>query len=224
MNERASSVFACESQPIVLEGLHRVLANCADLKFSGAAPTRTEALRSIAAEPPDLLLVDLSGGLKSTLQFIADARRLSPRSQAVLWAEDVAEVDSFRAIQYGARGVLSRTVPVEVLLECLRAVAGGHVWVDNAISSQVVDFLGRKNGPHLTTREREIVKLICRGMHNKQIAAELSITPGTVKVHLMHVFEKTGVKDRFELAFRGHHLVEEDSDGKAPGHSEGHHG
>ena len=221
MNELASSVFACESQPIVLEGLQSVLANRPDLKFSGAAPTRAEALSSIAAGQPDLLLVDLSGGLKPTLQFIADVRRLSPRSQAVLWVEDLAEVETFRALQYGARGILKRTVPVETLVECLRAVVRGHVWVDQAISNQVAGFWARKTEPHLTAREREIVKLVCRGMRNKQIAAELSITPGTVKVHLMHVFEKTGVKDSFELAFRGHRLVELGSPGDAAGESEG---
>jgi DNA-binding NarL/FixJ family response regulator len=60
---------------------------------------------------------------------------------------------------------------------------------------------GRKAAPRLTTREQEIVQLVCRGFKKPQIAQELSITPGTVKVHLMHVFEKTGVKDRYELAF-----------------------
>ena len=68
-------------------------------------------------------------------------------------------------------------------------------------------FLNRRNLPRLTPREQEIVALICRGMKNKQIADKLSITTGTVKVHLMHIFEKTGVKDRFELALEAHKLV-----------------
>ncbi len=65
----------------------------------------------------------------------------------------------------------------------------------------------RKLNPRLTPREREIVTCLCQGMRNKQIAAELSITPGTVKVHLMHIFEKTGVKDRFELAVQARKLL-----------------
>ena len=61
--------------------------------------------------------------------------------------------------------------------------------------------------PRMTPRERQIVELVCRGMKNKEIAVALSITPGTVKVHLMHIFEKTGVKDRFQLALHGRQLA-----------------
>jgi DNA-binding NarL/FixJ family response regulator len=100
------------------------------------------------------------------------------------------------------RGILKRTIPADTLIECLRAVAEGNLWVENSISNQAVGFRNRKTAPRLTAREQEIVQLVCRGFKNRQIAQELSITPGTVKVHLMHVFEKTGVTDRYELALR----------------------
>src|SRR5204862_4184063 len=87
------------------------------------------------------------------------------------------------------------------------AAGRGNLWIDNSSSTQVVGFPHRRNPPRLTPREYEIVALICRGMKNKQIADALSITIGTVKVHLMHIFEKTGVKDRFELALEAHKLV-----------------
>ena len=149
-----------------------------------------------------MILVDQSSGLRATLQWVAEVRGLAPECQVVLWANTLAEVDSMRALQAGVRGILKRTIPVDMLLECLRAVAEGNLWVENSISNQVVGFLNRKNTSRLTTREQEIVQLVCRGFKNRQIAQELSITAGTVKVHLMHVFEKTGVKDRYELALR----------------------
>jgi len=90
---------------------------------------------------------------------------------------------------------------------CIRKDSRGNIWIENSISNQVVGFLNRRNLPRLTPREYEIVALICRGMKNKQIADALSITIGTVKVHLMHIFEKTGVKDRFELALEAHKLI-----------------
>ena len=74
-------------------------------------------------------------------------------------------------------------------------------------SPQTTEFLHRKEVSRLTPRERQIVSLICRGMKNKQIAENLRITPGTVKVHLMHIFEKTGLKDRLALAVHARELV-----------------
>jgi DNA-binding NarL/FixJ family response regulator len=74
-------------------------------------------------------------------------------------------------------------------------------------SENVTAFLQRKETSRLTPREREVVHLICRGMKNRQIAENLQITAGTVKVHLMHIFEKTGLKDRLALAVHGQELV-----------------
>ena len=77
-------VFACEPQPIVLEGLTRVLASCDDIEFLGAAPTLREALEVLQGQRPDVLLVDQSAGLKVVLQFIADVRGTWPQCQPVL--------------------------------------------------------------------------------------------------------------------------------------------
>ena len=87
------------------------------------------------------------------------------------------------------------------------------------------DGSDRRSAPRLTPRERQIVHQICEGRKNKEIAQELSITAGTVKVHLMHIFEKTGVKDRFELAIQGRKLLGLDSPGipKLGPQSEEHH-
>lgn len=201
------SVFVCESQPIVLEGLARVLSSCEDLLLAGSATTLPETLTSLRGAAPDVLLIDQSAGLKSIFQFIPDVKSTAPDCHTVLWVAELAEIECFRALQLGARGIVKKTLPVASLIECLRAVGNGNIWIENSISDQVVGFLNRKNAPRLTAREREIVMHICHGMRNKQIAEMLSITPGTVKVHLMHIFEKTGVKDRFELAVHGRKLL-----------------
>jgi DNA-binding NarL/FixJ family response regulator len=78
----------------------------------------------------------------------------------------------------------------------------------------VTQFIQRKEASRLTPREKEVVRLICRGMKNKQIAENLHITAGTVKVHLMHIFEKTGLKDRLALAVHGRELVGVESQNK----------
>jgi DNA-binding NarL/FixJ family response regulator len=152
------------------------------------------------------MLVDHSSGLKMVFQFISDVKSVHPRCQPVLWVQDLAEIDCFRALQIGARGVLKKTLPVESVRECLRSVSQGNIWIEGSVEQNRPGF-ERRAAPRLTPREREIVKQICAGMKNKEIAGTLSITAGTVKVHLMHIFEKTGVKDRFELAIHGRKLL-----------------
>ena len=206
------TVFACEAQPIVLEGLSKVLADNPEFELVGSASNLTSASPSIGVLQPNIVLLDTAGGLKATLQFVGELKFLAPSSQAILWVNDLAEMECFRSLQLGARGVLKKTLPVYHLLNCLKAVAGGNVWVESSVSNQVNSFLNRKNTPRFTPRERDIVNLVCKGLKNKEIAGQLAITPGTVKVHLMHIFEKAGVKDRFELAVQGGRLLGASSD------------
>ncbi len=201
------TVFACESQPIVLEGLAKVLADSDDLEFVGSALALSEALEALRERHPDVILIDQSAGLKVVFQFISDVKNTSARCQPVLWVNDLAEIDCFRALQLGARGILKKTLPIASVLECLRAVGRGNVWIESSLSDHMVGSLDRRSTPRLTPREKEIVHHVCAGMKNKEIAESLAITPGTVKVHLMHIFEKTGVKDRFELAVHGRRLL-----------------
>jgi two-component system nitrate/nitrite response regulator NarL len=200
------SVFVCEAQPIVIEGLAKVLAGSEEFEYLGSAAGLSEALDFVRAKHPDVLLVDQSAGLKLVFQFISDVRNTWSRCQPVLWVNDLAEIDCFRALQLGARGILKKTVPVQSILECLRAVSQGDVWIESSLSEHG-GGLDRRSPPRLTPREKEIVHHVCVGMKNKEIAEALAITPGTVKVHLMHIFEKTGVKDRFELAVNGRRLL-----------------
>jgi DNA-binding NarL/FixJ family response regulator len=182
------------------------LAQSGDFEFVGSAPTLTESLSGVRELHPDLLLVDHTAGLKMVFQFVSDVKSTWSHCQLVLWVNDLAEIDCFRALQVGARGVLKKSLPVASLTDCLRSVAGGDIWIEGSVEQMSPGF-ERRSAPRLTPREREIVKQVCVGLKNKEIAETLSITAGTVKVHLMHIFEKTGVKDRFELAIHGRKML-----------------
>lgn len=201
------TVFACESHPIAVEGLVRVLGATEDLALAGSAGNLRDAMEAVRDARPNVLLVDQAAGLKMVFQFISDVRSTSPGCQPVLWVNDLAEIDCFRALQLGARGILKKTFPVTLLLECIRAVGQGNIWIESSLPEQGGNPGERRPAPRLTPREREIVHHVCGGLKNKEIAEALSITAGTVKVHLMHIFEKTGVKDRFELAVHGRRLL-----------------
>ncbi len=197
------TVCACESQPIVIEGLKRSFDGVEDLRLVGTGTSLDSFLEIVEAEQPRVCLLDKAFGTKAVFDLIADLKRRAEPCEPILWAAEVSEVESFRALQVGARGILKKTLPVQVIVDCLRTVAKGNIWIENSVSNQFVGFINRRSTPRLTPREEEILTLVMRGMKNKQIAEALSITTGTVKVHLMHIFEKTGVKDRFELAMYG---------------------
>lgn len=199
------SVFACEAQPVAIEGLEKVLGGYDDLVLAGTVSKITDALDAISSLRPDIALVDLSAGLAPAIRLVTSLKAASVPSHVVLWVVDLPEMEAFRALQMGVRGILKKTLPVAKLIECLREVGAGKIWMDD--SEHVTQFIQRKDASRLTPREKEVVRLICRGMKNKQIAENLHITAGTVKVHLMHIFEKTGLKDRLALAVHGRELA-----------------
>jgi DNA-binding NarL/FixJ family response regulator len=198
------SVFVCEAQPIVVEGLQRVFSSAGDLEMVGAVSRLNDSVEQLDELHPDVFLIDQTAGTSAILRFISNLKTAGARSFPVLWANELSEADALRALQLGIRGILKKTAPPQVLIECMREVAAGKIWMED--SSQIVGFLQRRQTSRLTPREREVVRLVCQGLKNKQIAANLGITPGTVKVHLMHIFEKTGLKDRFALAVHGRTL------------------
>jgi two-component system, NarL family, nitrate/nitrite response regulator NarL len=197
-------VFACEEQPIVVEGLLRAFERCGDITLTGSVPVPGPVILS-QLQDVDVLLLGQPPAARSALPLLASvAETQGSLLPIVVWVSDLTEMDVFRALQMGARGVLRRTQSVGVLLECLRAVASGSVWVDPSMSSRVP-----RGGAsmRITAREREVIEHVCRGMKNRDIARAMSITQGTVKVHLMHIFEKTGVRDRFTLALQGRQIL-----------------
>ena len=98
-------VLACEAQPIVLEGLARVLEQSGEFELTGSTPGLSDALDAVREHHPDVLLVDQSAGLKTVFQFLADVKSTWPHCQPVVWVNDLAEIDCFRALQLGARGI-----------------------------------------------------------------------------------------------------------------------
>ena len=197
-------VLVSEAQPIVVEGLQKVFAGHPEFELRGWVTRLSEATEAVRTLQPRVLLTDQNAGMNSISRFVNLLKNTEPTCYPVLWTTDVSEADALHAVQVGLRGVVKKTAPVAALLDCLREVSAGRVWMED--SSQIVGFLHRREASRLTAREREVVLLICGGLKNKQIAEKLGITPGTVKVHLMHIFEKTGMKDRFALAAHGRNL------------------
>ncbi len=210
MAERVITVFVCESQPIVVEGLRRVLESLPDFQLIGTAPTPAEALIVLPELAPDLILVCDEPGSPPPAHYTAELRRATPGSHLVLWTTSPVEAEIHLGL--GFSGILDKRREVTALVECLRAVAQGADWVGG--QDQTPEAAGRRNPPRLTPREREIVQLVAEGRKNREIAEALSISSGTVKVHLMHVFEKAGVVDRLQLALLARRLLKPEHAGE----------
>jgi two-component system nitrate/nitrite response regulator NarL len=201
MAPRPISVFACESQPVVVEGLRKALERCADFEFAGAAARPPEALQAVLGRSPDVTLIDHEDGPAEALALVGQMSEASSRTHAVLWVKCAQDIRAGEALHAGARAILVKSRPLETLMECLRVVARGHLWFEDAAPEPVGEpGRERRRPPRLTPRERQVV-------------TALEISPGTVKVHLMHVFEKTGARDRYELAIRSRRLLGPESDG-----------
>src|SRR5580704_4855886 len=110
------SVFACESQPIAVEGLRTALAGHEDLQFAGSIANNNDALEKLCRVRPDVALIDLSGGLTRALRLVGGLKTVSEKSNAVLWVVDLPEGEALRALQMGVRGIVKKTLPVEKLV------------------------------------------------------------------------------------------------------------
>ncbi len=101
---------------------------------------------------------------------------------------------------------MKKSIAPDALSHCLRTVAAGEIWTENLYLLKETPLERPRNRP-LTPREQEVAALFAKGMKNRKIAEALGIATRTVKIHLMHIFEKTGIRDRFELALQGLRLA-----------------
>src|SRR5262245_53381919 len=106
------SIYACESQPIVVEGLLRVFDACADIHFAGHAAEVAASINEILLRPVDVLLLGQPPTARSVLPLLTQVRDAQIQSRVVLWVGEMSEMDAFRALQMGARGVITRVQPV----------------------------------------------------------------------------------------------------------------
>ncbi len=120
----------------------------------------------------------------------------------VIWGSTFSESETLRLLQAGCSGVVRKTATLPTLLRCLRVVSEGATWMEDGVLADS-DWPNRPQRSALTARELEVVELVEQGMKNRDIAGALGIRTGTVKIHLKHIFEKTGIRGRYGLALSG---------------------
>ena len=195
------TVVVCDTQPIAIEGLRALVAPDHDLAVAGEATSMMAGMELVRSLAPSALVVDKAFGLQAVMDWISNLRACG-RNTAVVWATSINEAEALRMVQAGAQGVIRKTAPLRSMLDCLRMVAAGHTWMDE-LMFQNGDRTPANGRSNLTSREQQVAELVEQGLKNKEIARALGICAGTVKIHLKHIFEKTGVRGRYGLALSG---------------------
>jgi len=192
-----AAVLLCTDEPILGEGLRRILDNVSGLElvdYCGLADLH----RQIAIIQPDILFVTMTPEV--TFPVLSGLRELIPASSSiVLWVHSISTDLATQSMSLGIRGILRRTLPAETLVRCLLRVSEGESWFDKALTDSIMTARNYS----LTRREGQLVTLLTQGLKNKEIATQMKITEGTVKVYMSRLLRKLEVKDRFELALYG---------------------
>ena len=201
-SEPVDTVAVCDTEPIVIEGLRSLLESAEGLRVVAAETSLADGMDAVGELRPTILMLDRAFGIHAVMDCPKALRKLGSQTAIVVWASSMAEAEALRFLQAGVAGVLRKTASLNVLLNCLREVARGLTWMEDNLVRETDRPVRLAHSP-LTVRELQVMELVERGMKNKDIAAELGIRTGTVKIHLKHIFEKTGIRGRYGLALSG---------------------
>jgi DNA-binding NarL/FixJ family response regulator len=193
-----------DDHPIVLDGLARVLSLEPDFQIVATARNGDEALDAVRRHHPDVIVLDIRMPGKNGLAVMREMSREKLATRVVILT--AAEQDEvYEAIRVGVSGVVLKEMAPKLLVHCIREVHAGRRWLEEGFAAHTVEkLLQREAGSKdvaraLTRRELQIAQMTAKGMHNKAIAARLSITEGTTKLHLHNVYHKLNVDGRVAL-------------------------
>ena len=201
MHGRPIRIIIADDHAIFRDGLRRLLVSEKDFTVVAEAADGKEAVRLTRELNPDILLLDLAMPRVPGMEALRELSQAKSPAYVILLTAAIQPFEVTGALQLGARGVVLKSSPPELLLKSIRAVSEGQHWVEGEVLTDWAR-IGRKPAgvAGLTSREVEIISAIQSGNSNREIAARLSISEETVKRHLSNIFGKLGVSSRLELA------------------------
>jgi DNA-binding NarL/FixJ family response regulator len=185
-----------------MEGLRSLLESAEGFRLIATETSLEDGMDAVHELQPAVLVVDKSFGIQAVMECLRTLRHADFRTAAVVWSGALSGAEALRLLQAGASGVVHKTARLDTLLDCIRQVAGGSTWMEEDLVA-TPDQPACTGRSALTARELQVVELVERGMKNKEIADALGIRTGTVKIHVKHIFEKTGIRGRYGLALSG---------------------
>ncbi|HXG29063.1 MAG TPA: two-component system response regulator NarL [Nevskiales bacterium] len=205
-----NTVLIIDDHPIFRNGISQLIEFGGDFQKIGEAASGAEGIELAKRHKPDLILLDLNMRGMNGIQTLKALKEMDLDSLVIIVTVSNAEEDLVAALRVGADGYLLKDMEPEEFMAKLRSAAAGQVILDERLTKLLAHALrGDNHTPEpsevaLTNREWEILTLIADGLCNKLIARELSISDGTVKVHVKHLLQKLNLRSRLEAAAWAH--------------------
>ena len=185
-----------DDHPVVRGGLRGIFAGNQGFEVVGEAGNGVEALAEATRLRPDVVLMDLRmpemGGVEATRRL----RETTPAAQVLVLTTYDTDDDVLPAVEAGATGYLLKDAPREELVRAVRAASRGESVLSPSVAGRVLARVRRPAQDSLSQRELEVLRLIANGVPTREAAATLFVSEATVKTHLLHIYDKLGVRDR----------------------------
>jgi DNA-binding NarL/FixJ family response regulator len=193
-------VFSVDDHPLLREGIATLIKHQPDMVLVSEASTGRDAIQQFQKLQPDITLMDLRLPDMNGIDAMIAIRTEFPHARIIMLTTFAGDVEIQRALEAGARGYMLKSMPPKELLEMIRHVHAGKRLIPPEIAAQIVEHISDEA---LTGREIEVLQQVANGNRNRDIAEVLFISEETVKVHIKHIMEKLGAKDRTQAVAIG---------------------
>jgi DNA-binding NarL/FixJ family response regulator len=186
-------VLSVDDHPLLSEGIATIINSQPDMELVSQASTCTEAIQRYRESLPDVTLMDLRLPDLSGIDAMIAIRTEFPEARIIMLTTFEGDVEIQRALQAGARAYLLKNMPPNEIVDVIRQVRAGKKRVPPEVAAQLAEHMSEEG---LTAREVEVLRKVAGGNRNRDIAELLFISEETVKVHIKHIMDKLGAKDR----------------------------
>ncbi|WP_119155337.1 response regulator transcription factor [Caldimonas tepidiphila] len=207
-------VLVCDDHLIVRQGIRQILADAGDIAVTGEAGSGPEAVAQVraaaaAGTPPHVVLMDIAMPLRDGLDVLKQLKGEFPKLPVLMLSTYPDRQYAVRSLKLGAAGYLNKSADSEQMIDAVRKVAGGGLFITPSVAEQLASAMGAGGGPadealplheRLSRREYQVFRLLATGRSVGEIAEQLALSPNTVSTYRARILEKTGVRNDVELA------------------------
>lgn len=198
-------LLLADDHHLILDGLENLFRLEGDFQVLARCTNGEETMKAVRQHRPDILVLDIRMPGQDGLAIAREIRSEALPVRIVLLTAELDEDQLLEAVRLGVRGIVLKEMAPQLLVQCIRKVHNGEQWLErNSTKLALEKMLKRTAGARevaelLTAREIDLIRMVSKGLRNREIADRLFISEGTVKVHLHHIYEKLGIDGRLAL-------------------------